>query len=205
MPYADFAAQVVSIRDQYFERAFEPWLRTGGARVLAATSAAGVCELLNAQPCARVSAAARDVVLNAEPPQTIVYRGATPTTFSARLDGVLVLRRKTSKPVTVDTVFLADASLSPTAIALRADPRWRDRFATADLDATEADQPYTDLHGRDWRLRSLTLRAYDLKLIGLARPVDDGYVALLRLVPTSLAHAATLHMKALANLDSIAQ
>jgi hypothetical protein len=208
MPYAEFVAQVVGIRDRYFERTFEPWLRSGGARVLAAASASAVatCELLNAVPCTRVSAGARDVVLDAEAPQPIVYRGTNPTTFSTRLDGALVLRRKTAEPVTLDTLDPADSPLSsPVGIALRADPRWRDRYANAEFETIEADLPYTDVHSREWRLHSLAFRAYDLKLITLARPVNDGYVALFRLVPTSLAHAATLHLKVLANLNSVAQ
>jgi hypothetical protein len=208
MPYAEFAAQVIGIRERYFERAFEPWLRSGGARVLtdASAAAAATCELLNAMPCSRVSAGARDVVLNVEAPQPIVYRGAHPTTFSARLDGALLLRRKTAEPVTLDTLYPADSQVSsPTGIALRADPRWRDRYANVEAEAKEADVPYTDLHGREWRLHSLTFRMHDLQLLTLARPVHDGYVALFRLVPTSLAHAATLHLKVLANLDSVAQ
>jgi hypothetical protein len=208
VPYAEFVAQVVAIRDRYFERALEPWLRSGGARVLAAASAAAAatCELLNAMPCPRVSAGGRDVVLDAEAPQPIVYRGASPTTFSTRLDGALVLRRKTAEPVTLDTLYPADSPVSsPTGIALRADPRWRDRYANVRFETSEASLPYTDVHGREWRLHSLTLRTHDLQLIALARPVDDGYVALFRLVPTSLARAATLHLKTLANLNSVAQ
>lgn len=108
--------------------------------------------------------------------------------------------------MTLDTLFSADtAASSPTGIALRADPRWRDRFATTDFDAPDADQPYTDLHGREWRVHSIALHSFDLKLLALARPTSNGNVALFRLVPTSLAPAATMHLKILANIDSVAQ
>ena len=205
MPYAQFAKIVVAARAAYFDRALGRWLRDSGHRVRIAAAAAPACELLNGDACTQESAAAQDIVLSAEAPQVASRSGATPITFATQLDGALVLHRVAMTAVTLDSLFPAAPSAnSPSGLALHADTRWRDKFTTGDLEDADRDETYTDLHGRAWRLHQWPIKQRDLQLIALARPVSDGYVALFRLVPTSLAYAATLHLKILANIDSVA-
>jgi hypothetical protein len=205
MPYARFAKNVVVARDAYFERTLGGWLRDTGRKVHIAATAAPACELLNGGACAARKVVAQDAVLDAEAPEIASRSGVTPITFATQIDGVLVLHRITSNPVTLDSVFPAEASaISPSGLALRTDTRWRDKVTTGDLEGVDYDETYTDLHARTWRLRTWPIKQRDLQLIALARPVSDGYIALFRLVPTSLAHATTLHLKILANIRSVA-
>jgi hypothetical protein len=205
MPYAQFMKNVVMARDAYFDRTLGRWLQDSGRKVHIATAAAPACELLNGGACTAGNAAAQDVVLNAELPQIASRSGATPITFATQLDGALVLHRVTATPVTVDSLFPAAPSAnSPSGLALHTDTRWRDKLMISDLEDAARDETYKDLHGRAWHLRTWPIKQRDLQLIALARPVSDGYVALFRLVPTSLGYAATLHLKILANIDSVA-
>jgi hypothetical protein len=161
--------------------------------------------MLNGRACSVRRVVAQDVVLNAEAPEIASRSGATPITFATQLDGALVLHRVTPTPVTIDSLFpAASSAISPTGLALRMDTRWRDKVTPGDLEGAARNEIYTDLHDRAWRLRTWPIKQRDLQLIALARPVSDGYIALFRLVPTSLAHAATLHLKILANIDSVA-
>jgi hypothetical protein len=206
MPYARFAAQVVAARDAYFNATLNRWLRASERTVLlGGPLAAAGCELLNGSVCSERDAMDDDVVLKASERAVVAQTKAGPTLQTMWLDAALVLRRRTPGETTLDNVFTAEGpKLSPETLALTTAKRWRDHEPFIELDASEPAQGYTDLQERQWQLRTWPVRAQDLKMIALARPVEDGYVALFSVVPTSFVHAATLHLEILANIDSVA-
>jgi hypothetical protein len=206
IPYARFAAQVVALRHAYFDATLNRWLRASErAAFLGGAVAATACELLNGSACSERAAAETDVVLEATEPSVLAQTEAGPTLETMWLDGTLVLRRKTSRGITLDNVFDAEnGSISPQKLALATAKRWNDHTPPIELDTADPARRYTDLHGRHWQLRSWPVHAQDLKVIAVARPLAGGYVALVSVVPTSFAHATTLHLEILANIDSVA-
>jgi hypothetical protein len=205
LAYADFAAKVLQAREDYLDRALNRWLREPSLRVLiGGANAAPACELLNGAACRAVPPTEKDVALTPDAPEVVARKGASPTLYAGRFDGALLLRRKTAGVMTLETLFGVDSpGMTPERFALRTDERWRDRSPSLELENVATTERYADLHGRLWDLRMWPIKEQDLQLIALARPVADGYVALFRVVPTALAHAATLHLKILANIDSV--
>jgi hypothetical protein len=205
MPYARFAAQVVAARDAYFNATLNRWLRPSErSAFVGGPLAAAACELLNGSACSERDAMDDDVVLKTSEPAVVAQTQEGPTLRTMWLDSVLVLRRKTPREPTLENVFTAEGgTLSADYLALTTAKRWRDHRPAIELGPSEPAQKYTDLHGRQWQLRTWPVREQDLKMIALARPVEDGYVALFSVVPTSFVHAATLHLEILANIDSV--
>lgn len=204
MPYPEFAARVVALRQAWFERTLGMWIRNPKRRVLAAgESAKAACELLNDGPCREVPATARDAQLALEAPRVAGVSREGPTVYTAMFDGVRVVRRRSPHArAAVEKICSAGPQMQrPAQLALQMDERWQSKRGYR-LEPG-AEEPYTDGHGRTWSLCTWPVKEQDMQLIALARPCPQGYLALVRLVPTALTYAATLHMKAIASIDSV--
>jgi serine protease Do len=71
------------------------------------------------------------------------------------------------------------------------------------LGAAQRDMQLIDIYHRKWQLRQWPIPYLDAMVVSLALPVPDGYVALVRIVPTSQLHSNFNDFRAMANFVTV--
>ena len=203
MPYDTFAQELQRLRAEYFEHAVGQLLEaTREAFALRGPGAAGLCELLNGSSCQCVRSAKGIVRVDVPTADALARRAKSGARVMEVLAGAIIVRTRGPRGATPRELSGNPQLHFTLASKGRSHPDLMLTHAARSAlpEPADLEEVFTDFRGRSWQLRTWPLVDENLKLVSLARELPDGYVVLMRTVPTAVSGASILQLQFVANL-----
>ena len=199
-PFDQFAAELQTLRDAYFDRVITPLLdATRNNFVLVGPAAPSICALLNGHycQCKPQSSATGFVATDKSVTNEILHHilKGEDSSRTITIAGVVLLHTRKHSSAT-----LQENSAPDNAYFDRSSVQNRQASLHTGTPKMLGQKAYIDFQGRTWTVEAGPSGHHDISLITMGRELSDGYMTLTRQFPTSLRRAAELQVQFVANL-----